>query len=433
MLHIRASIALRYSAAQRPARASTPVGWWKAFQQNAQRHYTHTHGKRGAWKARNVLFGALGVSAVSSSGVAVVAALDREKMATTAATDLRAPQLPLHYDPAAFADHWDKHVCVQLARIAAIGAHVLPFLVRSAWLYYGPHADLRDAAESELLSASWGAELREMLVELGPTFIKFGQMLSIRPDLLPAAVLLELQKLCDAVPAFPTTLAIDLIEKELGSGAVERLYEGLDRNTEPVAAASLGQVYCVRLREHGKKEGTGALVALKVQRPDMVAAVSLDLHLLRRYMHTVEFVKSSLMWCGALAARKQFDIELLDTFASASFLELDYQHEAANQQRFIRELQQRGMSSTIRVPLVHNKLTTRRVLTTEWIHGKQLAQSSPATIRRLVPSGVKVFLVQLLDMGFFHSDPHPGNLLVDQVCWRRSISRSLLTDTRCLF
>ena len=120
-----------------------------------------------------------------------------------------------------------------------------------------------------------------MLVELGPTFIKFGQMLSIRPDLLPAAVLLELQRLCDAVPAFPTTLAIDLIEKELGSGAAERLFEGLDRNTEPIAAASLGQVYCVRLREKGKKPGEGALIALKVQRPDMVAAVSLGMQAVR--------------------------------------------------------------------------------------------------------------------------------------------------------
>jgi hypothetical protein len=278
-MHLRTSFALRHTVAHRPARASAPVKW-TSWQQRAQRH-THSGGQtRGGWKARNVLFGALGVSAASCCAVAVVAAVDREQMAA-AATDLRAPQLPLHYDPAAFADHWDKHVCVQLARVGAIGTRVLPFLVRSVWLYYGPQASLRDATESDTVSASWGAELREMLVELGPTFIKFGQMLSIRPDLLPAAVLLELQRLCDAVPAFPTTLAIDLIEKELGSGAAERLFEGLDRNTEPIAAASLGQVYCVRLREKGKKPGEGALIALKVQRPDMVAAVSLGMQAVR--------------------------------------------------------------------------------------------------------------------------------------------------------
>ena len=318
------------------------------------------------------------------------------------------PELPLVYNPAAFATYWDQHVCVQLSRVGTIASRVVPFIFRSAWVYAN-HQPLSDDGGSDDTVARLGADLRLLLVDLGPTFIKFGQMLSIRPDLLPASILKELQKLCDAVPAFPTAEAIAVIESEFGRGAVARMFDGLDASTEPIAAASLGQVYCVNLRD----QGNGTQVAVKVQRPDMVAAVSLDLLLLRRYMHVVESVKSALMYTGLLAQRKQFDIELLDSFASASFFELDYEHEAANQQRFLHELERRGLSSTVRVPQVHHAATSRRVLTTEWIQGKQLAHSSPATIRRLVPSGVRVFLVQLLDMGFFHSDPHPGNLLVD--------------------
>jgi predicted unusual protein kinase regulating ubiquinone biosynthesis (AarF/ABC1/UbiB family) len=366
----------------------------KGWQQRYQHHRNQrSGGQRRAWAAAaSALAGAVGVDAY--------ARWDRLQMRAS------PPELPLTYDPAAFAALWDQHICLQLARVGTIASRVLPFLVRSAWVYHSHKGSDSDDAVARL-----GVDLRLLLVDLGPTFIKFGQMLSIRPDLLPASVLMELQKLCDAVPAFPTAEAIAVIESEFGRGAVARMFDGLDESTEPIAAASLGQVYRVHLRE--KNQGRGTQVAVKVQRPDMVSAVSLDLLLLRRYMHAVEAVKSALMFTGLLAQRKQFDIELLDSFASASFFELDYEHEAANQQRFLRELKQRNLSSSIRVPHVHHNATSRRVLTTEWIEGKQLAHSSPATIRRLVPSGVRVFLVQLLDMGFFHSDPHPGNLLVD--------------------
>lgn len=155
-------------------------------------------------------------------------------------------------------------------------------------------------SESDDAVARLGVDLRLLLVDLGPTFIKFGQMLSIRPDLLPASVLKELQKLCDAVPAFPTAEAIAVIESEFGRGAAARMFHGLDASTEPIAAASLGQVYRVHLRD-GRKQGRGTQVAVKVQRPDMVSAVSLDLLLLRRYMHAVEAVKSALMSTGLLA------------------------------------------------------------------------------------------------------------------------------------
>jgi len=101
---------------------------------------------------------------------------------------------------------------------------------------------------------------------------------------------------------------------------------------------------------------------------------------------------------------------LLDTFANASFYELDYVHEANNQERFSTLIQ----TDNVYIPKIYKKYITRKVLTTEWITGIQLAKSSPETIRRLIPCGVECFLSQLLSIGFFHSDPHPGNLLVNE-------------------
>jgi predicted unusual protein kinase regulating ubiquinone biosynthesis (AarF/ABC1/UbiB family) len=250
-------------------------------------------------------------------------------------------------------------------------------------------------------------ELRELLTTLGPTFIKFGQALSIRPDVLSPAAIYELQKLCDAVPSYPTPLALELIEAELGSPP-SALFTDLDERTQPIAAASLGQVYRCRTREGGH------VVALKVQRPDMIRAVSLDLFLLRRYMQLVEgFKKTVLTGVFGAADRDPFDVNLLDTFARASFLELDYRHEAANMERFRHELVPR-LGGKVCVPECHSSLTSRKVIATDWVEGEQLAKSPPEVINELIPTGVACFLSQLLDVGFFHSDPHPGNLLVDR-------------------
>jgi aarF domain-containing kinase len=373
-----------------------------------QRHYGRQHTDDSGGRRARTWFAAGAATATVSAATVARAWWEREQLRAA------PPQLPLRYDPVAFAEVWDQRVCTQISRVGTILSRVGPFLARSAYLYYFGLGESDTHGDHEGKLTRWGVDLRTLLVDLGPTFVKFGQMLSIRPDLLPASVLQELQQLCDAVPPFPTAEAIAVVENELGRGAVSRLFEGLDAASTPIAAASLGQVYCCRLRAPAGSKGSGQLVAVKIQRPDMLSAVSLDLHLLRRYMRAVEGIKALLMHTGVLAHRKQFDVEILDSFASASFWELDYEHEAANQERFMRELDSRGMSSTVRVPAVHRCATSRRILTTEWIEGTQLAKSSPATIRRLVPCGVNVFLMQLLDMGFFHSDPHPGNLLVDQ-------------------
>ena len=147
-------------------------------------------------------------------------------------------------------------------------------------------------------------------------------------------------------------------------------------------------------------------MAVKVQRPDMVMYVLRDLYIMRHIAKGIEKFKTTFTW-----QTRPYDVDLLDTFASASLKELDYINEAENQEQFRRDLMHR-MGSKIYIPAVHGKLTTRKVLVSEWIEGIQLAKSDAATIQKLTSVGVECFLTQLLETGQFHSDPHPGNLLV---------------------
>ena len=329
-------------------------------------------------------------------------------------------KLPLLYNALVIDEYWNERKAIAICRLSEILLKSVPFIMKTIidWgvplflhHYFSISDEPFDSAQLEMKQRAWGAMLRNLLVDLGPTFIKFGQMLSIRPDVLPPPVLLELQQLCDGVPPNSTTHAIKLIEKEFGR-SVNEMFEDLDNETKPIAAASLGQVYKCRLKE---KTSTGKeiSVAVKVQRPDMLTAVSLDLYLMRKNMEQLEAFKAILMKYGLIAQRKQFDVNLIDAFASASYLELDYCHEASNQQHFI-DLIQKNSLSHVYVPKVYRQYCSRRVLTTEWIDGNQLAKSSPEVIRDLVPIGVEFFLLQLLESGLFHGDPHPGNLLVNE-------------------
>jgi len=223
--------------------------------------------------------------------------------------------------------------------------------------------------------------------------------LSIRPDVLPATFLDELQKLCDSMPSYPTADAISVIEQELGPGSAKRLFEDLNQETAPIAAASLGQVYRLKLK------GTEDWVAVKVQRPDMVRFILRDLYIMRFISIVIEKVKCKL------TNQRPYDVALLDTFATASLNELDYIKEAANQERFIQELLPK-MNGRVYIPKVYHEMTTRKVLVTEWIEGQKLASSPKEVINKLTPVGIECFLCQLLETGHFHADPHPGNLLV---------------------
>jgi predicted unusual protein kinase regulating ubiquinone biosynthesis (AarF/ABC1/UbiB family) len=237
-------------------------------------------------------------------------------------------------------------------------------------------------------------ELREMLTTLGPAFIKIGQALSTRPDILSAGFLEELSKLQDQIPPFDNKVAYRFIEEELGA-SYQDIYDEL--SPEPIAAASLGQVYKGRLK-------TGEAVAVKVQRPDLADQITLDIYIIRGLagwaQKTFKTIRTDL-------------VGILDEFAGRLFEEMDYTREGQNAERFI-ELY--GYLPDIYVPKIYWEHTNTRVLTMEWITGiklnqpeKILAQGIDAS--HLVDVGIQCSLRQLLEHGFFHADPHPGNLL----------------------
>jgi predicted unusual protein kinase regulating ubiquinone biosynthesis (AarF/ABC1/UbiB family) len=242
--------------------------------------------------------------------------------------------------------------------------------------------------------AAW---LSKSLISLGPTFIKIGQALGTRADLLPLAYVKELATLQDQVPAFPTAEAFARIEAELGR-SLRECYAEID--SEPVASASLGQVYRARL-------SSGEEVAVKVQRPDLEQVISFDVAILYKLVKlTNRFFPR---------ANENADWEgMLREFYTTVFEEMDYVKEGRNADRFRYNFR---TWRVIRVPKIYWSHTSRRVLTLEFIRGTKVTDIEQLHARRI--SAVKVnrllvrtYLKQLLEDGFFHADPHPGNLLV---------------------
>ena len=318
-------------------------------------------------------------------------------------------ELPTEYDLAAIQAYWRSRPTEVMQRTFECCKVLLPFFSR---LFLWEYQIRRKIRTHKGLQQKYAKEFREKLVALGPCFIKLGQALSIRPDIMPQAFLDELQKLCDEVPSFPTEDAISVINEELGPGAAERIFHDLKPDTPPIAAASLGQVYKLRLKDgildDDQKYSPGEKwVAVKVQRPDMIRSILKDLFILRILAGTIEKVKTTL------SKQRPYDLALVDTFAAASLEELNYIKEAENQDKFRSDLMPR-MKGKIYVPLVYNKFTSRKVIVTEWIEGVKLASSPPDVINRLTKVGIECFICQLLETGFFHSDPHPGNLLINK-------------------
>ena len=239
--------------------------------------------------------------------------------------------------------------------------------------------------------------LQESLLKLGPAFIKIGQALGTRADLLPLAYVKELATLQDQVPPFPTADAFARIEAELG----QPLHESFPEiDSEPVASASLGQVYRARL-------ASGHEVAVKVQRPNLDELISFDIAILYRLVKLMNrffpAVNQNADWEG-----------MLREFHSTVFEEMDYVKEGRNAERFRYNFR---TWRAVRVPKVYWSHTSRRVLTLEFIRGSKVTDLEQLRARRI--SAVKVnrllvrtYLKQLLEDGFFHADPHPGNLLV---------------------
>jgi predicted unusual protein kinase regulating ubiquinone biosynthesis (AarF/ABC1/UbiB family) len=233
-----------------------------------------------------------------------------------------------------------------------------------------------------------------MLTRLGPTFIKVGQALSTRPDLVRKDFLEELIKLQDQLPSFDNAIAFSIIEAELGQ-SIKELFSQITPN--PVAAASLGQVYRAVLH-------TGEEVAVKVQRPNLLPILTLDLYLMRW----------AASWLSPLLPLNLgHDLTLIvDEFGIKLFEEVDYINEGRNAEKFAHNFRD---DPTVKVPLIYWRYSTIRVLTLEWINGCKLTDTKNLCAAGLdadtiIQTGVISGLRQLLEHGFFHADPHPGNL-----------------------
>ncbi|PWZ41446.1 putative aarF domain-containing protein kinase [Zea mays] len=243
------------------------------------------------------------------------------------------------------------------------------------------------------------AQLRRILLELGPAFVKIAQAVSSRPDVVPPAYLDELSLLQDRIAPFSNDVAFNIIEKELGL-PLDMVFSEI--TPEPVAAASLGQVYQARLRSSGK------IVAVKVQRPGVQAAISLDIYILRFLANLARKAAKLNTDLPAVLdewASSLFRIFTLNTGKSHLMQEMDYREEARNGLKF-RELF--GKFRDVSVPEMYLEQTRRRVLIMEWIEGEKLSEVRD---QYLVEVGVYCSLSQLLEYGFYHADPHPGNLL----------------------
>ena len=237
-------------------------------------------------------------------------------------------------------------------------------------------------------------ELRKILTTLGPTYIKVGQALSTRPDLIRKDFLDELIRLQDRLPAFDNRIAFKIIESDLGR-SIDEVYREFSPN--PIAAASLGQVYKAKLH-------TGEDVAVKVQRPNLRPKLSLDLYLMRRIATLVE------PW---LPLNLGHDLSLIvDEFGIKLFEEIDYFNEAKNAAKFAENF---AGDPEVKVPIIYNEYSSSCVLTLEWIDGIKLTDldklaAAGLDADNLIKIGVTSGLRQLLEFGFFHADPHPGNL-----------------------
>ncbi|GAB2674347.1 ABC1 kinase family protein [Paenibacillus thermoaerophilus] len=253
----------------------------------------------------------------------------------------------------------------------------------------------RDEERKGIHNKSVGERIRLLLEELGPTFVKLGQIASTRPDLIPAHILSELERLQDNVPAFSYREASAIIEQELGA-PVEELF--LHFSETPLAAASIGQVYRAVLKD-------GTAVAVKVQRPDIQTLIETDLDILADWARLAEH---RLEWARNYRLR-----DIVDELGRALRAELDYTTEARNAERFANQCK---TWKYVQVPTVYWDYCTRRVLTMGYIEGIKLSDQEQldraGLDRRLLAERfAKTIFHQVLVEGYFHGDPHPGNVL----------------------
>ncbi|HUQ12332.1 MAG TPA: ubiquinone biosynthesis regulatory protein kinase UbiB [Steroidobacteraceae bacterium] len=249
-----------------------------------------------------------------------------------------------------------------------------------------------------------GVRLREALEELGPIFVKFGQALSTRRDLLPLDIADELARLQDCVPPFDGRIARRIVEDAYGR-SVEQVFSSFDEN--PLAAASIAQVHVAELRPEVPLNGAKTReVVVKVLRPEMFRVISRDLEVLHELARIAD-----RHWEGS---RRLRPMEVVREYEKTILDELDLMREAANASQLRRNWEN---SPLLYVPAVHFDFCRQEVMVLERIHGVQISnmarlREAGTDIRKLAENGVEIFFTQVFKHNFFHADMHPGNIFV---------------------
>lgn len=277
-----------------------------------------------------------------------------------------------------------------------LGRHGFGYIIEETGLYHLLSLPKRWIWQQEYESMTLAQRIRIVLEELGPTFVKLGQLASTRTDLLPESIILELIKLQDQVPAFPGDEAKRIIEEQFGLLMTDLFREF---HEIPIAAASIGQVHKGQLR-------SGEIVAIKIQRPDIVQSIERDLEIL---YDLVELARKHVAW----VTRYQVP-QMVEQFARSMIDELDYSHEGRSTEKIGRQFEK---DPDIHIPKVYWEFTSAKVLTMEFVEGVHLSQVDEivrrgfdlsATAEKLVLS----LLHQIFIGDIFHADPHPGNLII---------------------
>ena len=294
----------------------------------------------------------------------------------------------LKYDPEIISKIYQKNPSRLFKRLWQTLIPIFLYIISVGW------DKLTGQLKKESRARFRAKQLTNLLVELGPAFVKAGQALSTRPDIIPVILLEELSELQDQLPGFDGNKAMELIEEDLNK-KINEIFLTIDK--DPISAASLGQVHKGVLKN---KE----IVAVKVQRPGLREQITLDLYIVRNIANwlknNIGFIRSDL-------------VALIDELGKRVFEEMDYLNEAENAEKF-RNLHLHN--SKIAVPKIYKETTSRRVLTMEWIDGTKLTnlegvKNLGIDPDKMIEIGVQCSLEQLLEHGFFHADPHPGNLL----------------------
>lgn len=292
---------------------------------------------------------------------------------------------------------WNRGKYSRKRRFVDIWSFVLQLMVArwrygKAWTYGGTITPEKQTARRRHL-AVW---IRETLLDLGPTFIKVGQLFSTRADIFPIEFVEELSKLQDRVPAFSYEQTRDIIESDLGR-PIQTLYRTFD--PIPLAAASLGQVHRAQLHN-------GEEVVVKVQRPGLRSLFAIDLSILKGI---AQYFQNHPTW-----GRGRDWLGIYDECCRILWQEIDYLNEGRNADTFRRNFRSENW---VNVPRVFWRYTSSRVLTLEYMPGIKIShyealEASGLDRKRLAQLGAQAYLHQLLNDGFFHADPHPGNIAV---------------------